>query len=127
MDALGALRNLFQYALNQFKDDLGTARHEIRDKYQREFEQHVARHFVQSRGRSGKVLVMTQDDLMLLINLAIGTQLQLRFQELLKQFRARGVYFDKQSELSLIAFYGRVGNVDRMSDSGDAVYVKHTI
>lgn len=124
--ALEALRTLLQYALDQFEDHR-TTRHEIRDKYQKEFEQHVARHFVQSRGRAGKVLVMTQDYLMLLTNLAIGTNPQVRFQELLKAFRARGVYFDKQSEQTLIAFYSRVGNVDRMSDSGDAVYVSRTI
>jgi DNA phosphorothioation-dependent restriction protein DptG len=126
LDALGALRTLFRYALDQFKDYGVGTRHGIRDKYQKEFELHIARHFVQSRGRSGKVLVMTQDYLMLLTNLAIGANQQLRFQELLNKFRARGVYFDKQSEQSLIAFYERVGNADRKSDSGDAVYVKST-
>ena len=79
------------------------------------------------RGRAGKVLVMNQDYLLLLTNLAIGLNQQLRFQELLQAFRARGVYFDKQSEQRLIDFYEHVGNVDRMSDSGDAVYVTGTI
>lgn len=126
-DALAAVRILFDYALAQFDDRGESTRHEIRDKYQKEFESHIARHFVQTRGRSGKVLVMSQDTLMLLTNLAIGGSQQIRFQELLNAFRNRGVYFDKQSEQTIIAFYERVGNADRMSDSGDAVYVKSTI
>ncbi len=124
------LRLLTRYATDQFdtnRYDESSTRHEIRDKYQKEFETHIACHFMQTRGRSGRTLVMNQDYLMLLTNLAIGADRQLRFQELLSEFRHRGVYFDKQSEQALIAFYERVGNVDRMSDSGDAVYVRSTI
>ncbi|MFT5298212.1 MAG: DNA phosphorothioation-dependent restriction protein DptG, partial [Colwellia sp.] len=50
-----------------------------------------------------------------------------RFNELIKAFESRGVYFDKQSQQALIEFYERIGNVERMSDSGDAVYVNKTI
>ncbi|MFA0643989.1 DNA phosphorothioation-dependent restriction protein DptG, partial [Vibrio cyclitrophicus] len=32
-----------------------------------------------------------------------------------------------QTEQELIKFYERIGNVERMSDSGDAVYVRKTI
>ena len=124
------LKLLIKYATDQFDPARYLAkahRHEIRDAYQKQFEEHIAKHFVQVRGRSGRVLTMNQDYLLLLTNLAIGPDRQLRFQELLKEFRSRGVYFDKQSEQALIAFFERVGNVDRMSDSGDAVYVRSTI
>ncbi len=124
------VRLLIQYSLDQFDPARYTKkahRHEIKDAYQKQYEEHIAKHFVQNRGSSGRVLVLNQDYLLLLTNLAIGSKRQLRFQELLKEFRARGVYFDKQSEQALIAFFERVGNVDRMSDSGDAVYVRSTI
>ncbi|WP_422410176.1 MULTISPECIES: DNA phosphorothioation-dependent restriction protein DptG [unclassified Endozoicomonas] len=124
------LNQLFRYALDQFdikRYDTDASRHEIRDAYQKQFVEHIGKHFIQSRGRSGRVLVINQDFLLLLTNIAIGDNRQLRFQELLQEFRQRGVYFDKQSEQALIAFYERVGNVDRMSDSGDAVYVRSTI
>ncbi|MGI9279990.1 MAG: DNA phosphorothioation-dependent restriction protein DptG [Endozoicomonas sp.] len=124
------LNQLFQYALDQFeikRYDADASRHEIRDAYQKQFVEHIGKHFIQSRGRSGRVLVINQDFLLLLTNIAIGDNRQLRFQELLQEFRQRGVYFDKQSEQTLVAFYERVGNVDRMSDSGDAVYVRSTI
>ena len=126
----GHMRLLIHYALDQFEPTrylANSTRHEVRDAYQKQFEKHIAKHFMQVRGRSGRVLIMNQDYLLLLTNLAIGSKRQLRFQELLKAFRSRGVYFDKQSEQALITFFERVGNVDRMSDSGDAVYVRSTI
>jgi len=83
--------------------------------------------FVRARGRAGKILVMNQDYLVLLTNLAIGENERLRLHELFDEFNARGVYFDKRSVQALIRFYERVGNVERMSDSGDAVYVRKTI
>ena len=122
---------LIHYSLDQFDPtrytDSGVFRHEIKDAYQKQYEVHISKHFVQNRGSSGRVLVLNQDYLLLLTNLAIGAKPRLRFQELLKEFRTRGVYFDKQSEQALITFFERVGNVDRMSDSGDAVYVRSTI
>ncbi|WP_422449100.1 MULTISPECIES: DNA phosphorothioation-dependent restriction protein DptG [unclassified Endozoicomonas] len=124
--ATRALEVLFDYAQDQF-DVVATTRHEIRAAYQKEFEKQVCRHFVQSRGRTGRVLVLSQDYLLLLTNLVIGRDHKLHFQELLKGFQDRGFWFDKQSEQSLLAFYDRVGNVDRLSDSGDAVYVRSTI
>ena len=73
------------------------------------------------------MLVFNQDYLILLTNLAIGEEDKLRFHELIKAFESRGVFFDKQSQQVLIEFYERIGNVERMSDSGDAVYVSKTI
>lgn len=47
--------------------------------------------------------------------------------ELLRGFEQRGFYLDNQSAQTLVAFYERMGNVERMSDSGDAVYVRKTV
>ena len=68
-----------------------------------------------------------QDFILLLTNLAIAERTSVRFQALLEEFQARGFWFDKSSQQALITFFERVGNVDRMSDSGDAVYVRSTI
>lgn len=123
--AIDALAQLFAYAVKQF--DSGTSRKRVNDQYTEVFEKEVARNFVQTRGRAGKVLVVNQDFVLLLTNLAIADHKRLRFQEVLCEFRSRGFYFDKKSQQALIKFYERVGNVDRMSDSGDAVYVRKTI
>ncbi|TMO62200.1 DNA phosphorothioation-dependent restriction protein DptG [Pseudoalteromonas aurantia] len=83
--------------------------------------------FEVSRGRAGSFFVLNQDYLLLLTNLAIGEKEQLRLHELIIEFKKRGVFFDKSSEECLIDLFERMGNVERMSDSGDAVYVKKTI
>jgi DNA phosphorothioation-dependent restriction protein DptG len=52
---------------------------------------------------------------------------KLRLHELMTAFEQRGFYLDNQSRQILVAFYERMGNVERMSDSGDAVYVRKTV
>jgi len=83
--------------------------------------------FIQTRGRAGQVLTFNQDYIVLLTNVAIGDRDKLRFHELITEFEKRGVSFDKQSQQVLVEFYERMGNVERMSDSGDAVYVRKTV
>ncbi|WDE13485.1 DNA phosphorothioation-dependent restriction protein DptG [Thalassomonas haliotis] len=124
-DPLDSLNDLLKLSTDQFAR--AETRHEINVKYVRTIETELCSHFIQSRGRAGRVLVFNQDYLVLLTNLAIGELDRLRFNELIKAFESRGVFFDKQSQQVLIEFYGRIGNVERMSDSGDAVYVIKTI
>jgi DNA phosphorothioation-dependent restriction protein DptG len=120
-----ALEEIFNLAVAQFKR--GESRHEINVTYARTIEIELCGPFIQSRGRVGRVLVFNQDLLILLTNLAIGTKERLRFHELITSFQSRGVYFDKQSQQVLVDLFERIGNVERMSDSGDAVYVRKTI
>ncbi|WNJ95915.1 DNA phosphorothioation-dependent restriction protein DptG [Vibrio ruber] len=121
------LEYIFDLAKDQF-NDYRTDRPAIRRKYVDEIEKHFASHFIQNRGRSGKILVLNQDYIILLTNLAIGEAAdKLRFHELIAEFKQRGIFVDKQTEQELIKFYERIGNVERMSDSGDAVYVRKTI
>jgi DNA phosphorothioation-dependent restriction protein DptG len=124
-DAIEAMRLVVSYGIKQFAE--GTGRHRVQMQYMEVFDKEVAKNFIQARGRSGKVLVVNQDFILLLTNLSIGDRKSLRFQELLAEFQSRGFWFDKSSQQALIIFYERVGNVDRMSDSGDAVYVRNTI
>ncbi len=121
-DALEVLLNL---AKEQF--ERGQSRHEINVRYVKAIETELCSHFIQSRGRAGRVLVINQDYLLLLTNISIGDSPKLRFHELLEAFKKRGVFFDKRSQQALIQFYERIGNVERMSDSGEAVYVCKTI
>lgn len=127
-DAIDALNNLFASALEQFgprarrKD-----KQEYPKKYLKYFEEEVANEFLVLRGRSGKVLAINPDFLLLLTNLVVADCTSIRLHELLLEFQKRGIWFDNHSKQALISFYERVGNVDRMSDSGDAVYVRRTI
>lgn len=113
--------------LSELQFGVKETRHEINKQYVKATETEFCSHFTQSRGRAGRVLIFNQDYLLLLTNLAIGDQDKLRFHELIKAFESRGIFFDKQSQQALINFFERIGNVERMSDSGDAVYVRKTI
>jgi len=115
-----ALKNLLNTAFEQFKGD----KKAVIDRFISAYEKQISGPFIQSRGRSGKVLVLDQDTVLLLTNLSIGTNEKLRFQDLLIEFKNRGVFFDPKSEDILLDLYERVGNIERKSDSGDAVYVR---
>ncbi|GIU50475.1 hypothetical protein TUM4438_36600 [Shewanella sairae] len=124
-DPLDQLDNLLKLGAAQF--GRGESRYDINLQYVKSAEAELCSHFIQSRGRAGRVMVFNQDYLILLTNIAVGEKDKLRFHELILAFEARGVFFDKQSQQALIEFYERIGNVERMSDSGDAVYVFKTI
>ncbi|SFG68781.1 DNA phosphorothioation-dependent restriction protein DptG [Neptunomonas qingdaonensis] len=124
------LRNLLRLACDQFDKAWakpGSDRPDINSKIVRAIEKYIAEGFVQNRRRGGNVLVLNQDTLLLLTNISIGSSERLRLVELIEAFEQRGVFFDKQSQLRLVDFYERIGNVERMSDSGEAVYVRKTI
>lgn len=73
------------------------------------------------------MLVLNQDYIILLTNLVVGERTNSVSTKLIAAFKQRGIFVDKQTEQELIKFYERIGNVERMSDSGDAVYVRKTI
>ena len=124
-DEIYWLEELLKLSVRQF--ERGTSRASAHGKFIKSTENELCSTFVRNRGRVGKILVMNQDYLSILTNLAIGENDRLRFQDLLVEFTKRGVNFDKRSQQALIKFYDRVGNVERMSDSGDAVYVRKTV
>lgn len=129
-NAVTAIERLFNSSIEQFSRGAAARRKDKREyplKYVKYFEEHVASDFLVLRGRAGKIFTINQDFVLLLTNLCIGPRERVRFQELLSEFRSRGIWFDNYSKQALINFYERVGNVDRMSDSGDAVYVRSTI
>lgn len=124
-----AFEQIFDLTLAQFKKeyaDPSTTRYQANGKYVSAFKEHTAKAFVKAKGRVGNTLVLTQDHLLLLTSLIIGENKQLRFDELIQEFKFRGVFFDDISEERLIDFYERIGNVERMSDSGDDLYVRQT-
>ena len=118
-------KKILKLSVMQFNK--GESKAAAQGKFIKGIEQELCSEFFRSRGQLGKILVINQDYLTLLTNVCIGKNEKMRFHELLKEFEARGVYFDKHSQQALITFYERVGNVVRMSDSGDAVYVRKTI
>ncbi|NPU90387.1 MAG: DNA phosphorothioation-dependent restriction protein DptG [Gammaproteobacteria bacterium] len=119
------LEVLLKTAVDQFGKK--RTRAAAQEKFVRTTEHELCSTFAKSRGQAGKVLVMNQDYITLITNLAVGEKEKLRLGDLIKEFNYRGIFFDKQSQQALVRFYERVGNVERMSDSGDAVYVRKTL
>lgn len=122
-----AFKTLINISIEQFDEAKKSERAGVNKKYIKELETKICSDFIQIRGRSGRILIINQDYLVLLTNLAIGERDKLRLHDLIKEFENRGFYFDIQTKQSLVKFYERIGNVERMSDSGDAVYVLKTI
>lgn len=122
-----ALISLFDSSFEQFQEGKQVDRKNALDKYTKAFEKQVAKPFLVNRKRAGNVLVLDQDRLILLTNICIGDEEKIRFQELIREFNKRGIYFDTKSQSELINTYEKIGNIERKSDSGDAVYVKKTI
>ncbi|QUM89945.1 DNA phosphorothioation-dependent restriction protein DptG [Moritella sp. 36] len=122
-----ALKQLLQLSKAQFKTG-NKDKDDINLNYIKAVKIHFCDDFIKLRGSAGATLVLNQDYMILLTNMAIGADREkLRLHELLEEFEARGVYLDNQSQEELVKFYERIGNVERMSDSGDAVYVTKTI
>lgn len=124
-----AFEQLLDLALAQFDKnyaDPTTTRYQANEKLVAALKENTAKGFVKAKGRIGNILVLTQDHLLLLTNVIIGEGKQLRFNELLEELKLRGIFFDETSEERLIEFYERIGNVERMSDSGDDLYVRQT-
>ena len=70
---------------------------------------------------------MQQDHLLLATNLCIGGDESVLFPELVRRFESRGIFWDQDSQVELVQFYRRVGNVKALSDTGEAVYVAKAI
>ena len=130
LDLESAFTQLFDLASAQFDKqyaDSSATRYQANSKIINALKEHTAKGLVKPIGRIGNTLVITQDSLLLLTNVVIGSDKKLRFNELIEQFRFRGMFFDETSEEWLIGFYERIGNVERMSDSGDDLYVRQTV
>jgi len=121
-----ALAQVLRLSRNQF-DTGNKDKDDINANFAKATLKLLCSDFIQHRGAAGATLVLNQDYLLLLTNLVIGENEKLRLNELVKAFERRGVFFDKQSQAEVVQFYERIGNVERMSDSGDAVYVRKTV
>lgn len=124
LDIFNELERLFkaQFSKNEVRN-----LHEVNYKITNAIKKIVLEPFVKNRGSVGKIFAVNQEYLLLLTNLSIGNRDKLRLYELIQEFEKRGFFFDKESYKALVVFYERLGNVEKMSDSGDAIYVKKTI
>ncbi|MCW8356852.1 DNA phosphorothioation-dependent restriction protein DptG [Marinomonas pontica] len=106
-----------------------TSRKDANKKVVEIFEKKFAAEFITDRKAAGKYFVLNSNMLLLLTNLIISGSLesQLLIDDVIEGFKERGIWLDIMSKKALLKFYENVGNIEKLSDSGDAVYVKTTI
>lgn len=81
-----------------------------------------------NKGRAGGwYFQLSTKTVLLITNLIIGEKEKLLIDDVVEGFNERGIYFDLKSKQALLEIYENIGNVIKLSDSGDAVYVTSTI
>lgn len=97
---------------------------ETATRYRKSFDEFTGLSFIKSRGRLGYVLNATQEFILLFVGVIIGNEDKMLLKKLFKEFENRGIYFDKKSKKAIISFFEDVNILEKLSDSGDAQYVK---
>ena len=95
-------------------------------KYADSFEGYCSK-YIKRRGRSGNMLNLSEETLILLTKLSIKNREQLRLKEVFREFEKRGVFLDSQSKDQVADYYERLNLIEKKSDSGDAKYVKRIL
>ncbi len=83
--------------------------------------------YTKNRGRLGNTSILSQEHLLFLTRLCIGTEDKIRLKTLWDKFRERGIVFDETTKLEITKLFEKINLIEKKSDSGDAQYVKSTI
>ncbi len=83
--------------------------------------------FEKRRGRSGIMLNITDDTLLLLTVVSIGHRDSMSLTELFGQFERRGVFMDETTKEEVARFFEKRSMLDKKSDSGETQYVKRIL
>ena len=81
------------------------------------------RYFLKSGGLYGRVLNLNRDMLLFLTSLCVKDK-KMKTNDLFKEFKRRGILFDKHSRKEIINYLDLLNLIDKKSDSGDAQYVR---
>ncbi|OED51111.1 DNA phosphorothioation-dependent restriction protein DptG [Aliivibrio fischeri] len=111
----------------QYRVIMKTDRKTANEKVVNVFHDVFSRNFITNRRSAGSYFELKSSTLMLLTNLVIGKGNKLLIDDVVDAFKERGIWLDILSKNALLKFYESVGNCEKLSDSGDAVYVKSTI
>ncbi|MFH6936063.1 DNA phosphorothioation-dependent restriction protein DptG [Flavobacterium sp. FlaQc-30] len=96
-------------------------------KYGKWFYQLGSLNYTKNRGRMGNTTVLSQELLLFLTRVCIGTEEKITLKTLWDKFRDRGILFDEMTKLEITKLFEKINLIEKKSDSGDAQYVKSTI
>lgn len=108
------------------KENTKSQRHGANYKVQKFIKENYGAEYVKFRGAAGTFLELKADIILLLTNMIIGERAFIHIDEIVDGLQNRGIWLDIQSKSALVEFYESIGNAEKLSDSGDAVYVKRT-
>ena len=120
-----SLKYLFDSIRMQF-ESAGAGRQGPYKYYAKKFECYCKK-YLKSRGRSGLMLNLSEEDLIFITKLCIKNQEQMRLKDVFKEFEKRGIFLDDISKARAAEYYEKLNLIEKKSDSGDAKYVKRIL
>lgn len=93
-------------------------------RYSRSFREFSRLGFIRSRGRLGYVLNASQELILLFVGVIVGQNNKILLDEFFDELAARGIQFDTQSRRAVVEYFEQINILEKLSDSGDAQYVK---
>lgn len=118
-----SLKFLFNSIKTQFEN---TGRNRAYRSYSSKFETYCKK-YLKSRGRSGFMLNLSEEDLIFITKLCIKDREQMRLRDVFKGFEKRGIFLDEISKEKAAEYYEKLNLIEKKSDSGDAKYVKRIL
>ncbi|WP_211310014.1 DNA phosphorothioation-dependent restriction protein DptG [Psychrobacillus insolitus] len=84
----------------------------------------MKRFYRKNGGQLGTILSLNLKQLLLFVAVSVGDNLRIELNELWRQLELRGIAFDDNSKMTVVAMLDKLNYIDKKSDSGDAQYVK---
>ncbi|ATF40626.1 DNA phosphorothioation-dependent restriction protein DptG [Weissella paramesenteroides] len=97
---------------------------ETQKRYRKSYDEIKQLNYLKSRGSLGNVLNASQEIILLFTAIVVGNNEHLLLRRVFEGFEHHGLFFDKTSKNEIVKFYEEVNLLEKMSDSGDAQYVK---
>ena len=97
---------------------------ETQKRYRKSYDEIKQLNYLKSRGSLGNVLNASQEIILLFTAIVVGNNKHLLLRRVFEGLEKHGLFFDKTSKNEIIKFYEEVNLLEKMSDSGDAQYVK---
>ncbi len=96
-------------------------------KYGKWFSLFASLNYTKFRGRLGNTTVLSQELLLFLTRICIGSEDKIRLKTLWDKLKDRGIVFDETTKQEITRLFEKINLIEKKSDSGDAQYVKSTI
>ena len=101
-----------------------TLHNELNSRYSKSFKEFSGLSFIRSRGRLGYILNASQEILLMFVGVIVGSNEKILLRDFFNGLEKRGMFFDTQSRREIVSYFEKINILEKLSDSGDAQYVK---